>query len=67
MKNLSLLYIVSPPSRRDRGNRKDVTEAPTETTDSSQKNTRPERPGRPTDGGNGRGRQFDRHSGTGIK
>ncbi|KAI8051875.1 hypothetical protein BDF21DRAFT_498376 [Thamnidium elegans] len=56
---------VSPPSRRDRGNRKDVSEPIQTTTTETTKNSRPEKPGRSTEGG-GRGRQFDRHSGTGI-
>lgn len=56
---------VSPPSRRDRGNRKDVSEATqVSNTESSSRPARPERAGRNEH--TGRGRQFDRHSGTGI-
>ncbi|RCH91750.1 hypothetical protein CU098_010349, partial [Rhizopus stolonifer] len=58
---------VSPPSRRDRGGRKNLSEtnAAIDTTE-----TNKQRPPRPAGGGRseftGRGRQFDRHSGTGI-
>jgi plasminogen activator inhibitor 1 RNA-binding protein len=62
-KILIFVTTVSPPSRRDRGNRKDVSEPVVESS-TERKSNKPEKPGRSE--GNGRGRQFDRHSGTGI-
>lgn len=65
-----MIWIVSPPSRRDRGNRKDVDSsyqaAPIENNNNNSKPAKPERQGG-GGGGGGRGRQFDRHSGTGIQ
>jgi len=56
---------VSPPSKRDRGNRKDVSaSAEVSSTEDASKSARPERAGRNDFGG--RGRQFDRHSATGV-
>ncbi|KAI7903017.1 uncharacterized protein BX663DRAFT_531112 [Cokeromyces recurvatus] len=57
---------VSPPSRRDRGSRREATEG-----DASTSNYNHENPARSDKSGGrfeyaGRGRQFDRHSGTGI-
>jgi len=58
-------YLVSPPSRRDRGNRKDVTEStpvvPAVTAETSER-----KPRRSANGEHNGPRKFDRHSGTGI-
>lgn len=63
---LHVCILVSPPSRRDRGNRKDVSESTqVSSTETSSRPARPERAGRNEH--SGRGRQFDRHSGTGIQ
>lgn len=62
---ISLPYIVSPPSRRGhRSNNKNEGDNNNLNIEAPQETTRPprEKPGR----WEGRGRQFDRHSGTGI-